>query len=63
MLLFKLSNIGGSDHIRHGTSGIAIGHDHRLCGESMAAVSAMKCTPQKTITSASVIRRFPAQLQ
>ena len=32
-----------------------------FAGERIAAVSAMKCTPQKTITSAVVLRRLPRE--
>ena len=47
----------GSRHVGHRTAGGEVGQDHLLMSAlSTSALSAMKCTPQKTMNSASGCR-------
>ena len=49
--LFDLVVVG---HVGHRATGGQVGQDHLLVGAlRMSALSAMKCTPQKTMNSAS----------
>jgi hypothetical protein len=57
-------DLGQAGHVGHRAAGGEVGQDGDLVGrDMMSATSAMKCTPQKTMYSASVSRGQARQLE
>jgi hypothetical protein len=53
----------GIDRRSERAAGGEIGSRTVFCGDRIAAVSAMKCTPQKTMTSAVGLRRLAREAE